>query len=74
MLVAALVLARRGSGRAQLVWLGMLAYTLYNYAFYLFGAAFNSLFLVYAALFTLSVFALLFGLVALDNDTAAFPR
>ncbi len=65
-LAAALVLARRGSQRARLVWLGMLAYTLYNYAFYLFGAAFNSLFLVYVALFALSIFALVFGLAGFD--------
>ncbi len=65
-LIAALVLSIRGSHAAQLVWLGLLAYTFYNYAFYLFGAAFNSLFLVYAALFTLSGLALIFGLVSLD--------
>lgn len=35
MLVVALILSRRGSQRAQLVWLGMLDYMLYNYAFYL---------------------------------------
>ncbi len=68
MLVAALILAMRGSRRAQLVWLGILDYTLYNYAFYLFGAAFNSFFLVYAALFALSIFALIFALVKLDVE------
>ena len=66
LLVAALIGARRGSRRARLVWMGMLAYSLYNAAFYLFGAAFNSLFLVYAAVFTLSGFALLFGLLSID--------
>ena len=66
MLFTALFLAMGGSQRAQLVWLGMLAYTLYNYAFYLFGAALNNFFLVYAALFTLSIFALIFGLTSLD--------
>ncbi|MDJ0692373.1 MAG: hypothetical protein QNJ41_28280 [Xenococcaceae cyanobacterium MO_188.B32] len=65
-LFTALFLAMGGSQRAQLVWLGMLAYTLYNYAFYLFGAALNNFFLVYAALFTLSIFALIFGLASLD--------
>lgn len=65
-LVGALFLAIRGSLRAQLVWLGMLDYTLYNFSFYLFGAAFNSFFLVYVALFVLSIFALIFGLLALD--------
>ncbi len=42
---------------------------MYNYAFYLFGAAFNVFFLVYAALLGLSIFALIFGLVGLDVAT-----
>ncbi|MHB2148444.1 hypothetical protein ACX8XP_05255 [Calditrichota bacterium LG25] len=66
LLLGAMFFARRGSLRAQLVWLGLLDYLLYNYAFYLFGAAFNTFFLVYAALFTLSIFALILGLVALN--------
>lgn len=66
MLVAALILSMRGSQRAHLVWLGMLDYTLYNYAYYLFGAAFNQFFLMYVALFTLSIFALIFGVSNVD--------
>lgn len=66
LLTVALAGAWRGSDRATLVWLGLLAYTVYNYAFYLFGAAFNSLFLLYTALFTLSGAALIFGLASLD--------
>lgn len=65
-LAASLAFARRGSPRARLVQLGMLDYMLYNYAFYLFGAAFNSLFLIYTALFTLAIFALISGLLDLD--------
>lgn len=67
-LAAALFIARRGSARGQLVWLGFLDYALYNYAFYLFGAAFNAQFLVYVALLTLSIFALILGLANLDVD------
>ena len=66
LLVVAMLGAWGGSRRAYLVWMGMLAYSLYNSAFYLFGAAFNSLFLVYALLFTFSGFALVFGLLSLD--------
>ena len=66
MLVAALILAIRGSHRAQLVWMAMLNYMLYNYAFYLFAAAFNWFFLIYVALFALSIYALIFGLVKID--------
>jgi hypothetical protein len=68
MLVTALILARRGSQRARLVWLAMLNYMLYNYAFYLFAAAFNWFFLIYVALFALSIFALIFGLVNIDAN------
>ena len=67
-LVVALFFSARGSLRAQLVWLGALDYMLYNYAFYLFGAAFNAFFLIYAALLGLSIFALIFGLVGLDVE------
>lgn len=66
LLVVALYLSRRGSLRAQLVWLGMLDFMLYNYAYYLFGTAFNRFFLIYVALFTLSIFALIFGLAKAD--------
>jgi len=65
-LAAALILSSHGSLRAQLVWMGMLDYMLYNYAFYLFGAAFNWFFLLYVALVGLSIFALIFGLANLD--------
>ncbi len=69
LLVITLILSIRGSQRAQLVWLGMLDYTLYNYAFYLFGAALNRFFLIYVALFTLSIFALIFGLANIDVNS-----
>jgi hypothetical protein len=57
-LVVAVVLAYRGSDRARLVWFGVLAYSVYNYAFYLFGTAFNDFFLLYAALESLSLITL----------------
>lgn len=66
LLTASLVFIRRGSQRALLIWMAMLGYMLYNYAFYLFGAAFNHLFLVYVALFSLSTFALALSLPRLD--------
>jgi hypothetical protein len=64
--VAALALARRGSLRALLVLLGAMQYALYNYAFYLFGAALNAHFLLYVAAFVASGVALIAGLAALD--------
>jgi hypothetical protein len=68
LLIASLILSRGGSQRWQLVWLGMLGYMLYNYAFYLFGAAFNSFFVIYAALVSLSIFALVFGVTHVDAN------
>jgi hypothetical protein len=58
--------ALAGSVRGRLVWLGAIAYLVYNFAFYLFGAAFNSLFLLYAFLFGGSSCALVAGLVTID--------
>jgi len=68
LLAISLVLARRGSKRAQLIWLGSLDVILYSYAFFLFAAALNWFFLIYVALFTLPIFALLFGLIELDVE------
>jgi hypothetical protein len=68
LLIAALLLSIRGSLRGQLVWLGMLNFTIYNYSYYLFGAALNSFFLIYAALFTLSMYSIVFGLVLIDYN------
>jgi hypothetical protein len=66
LLIGSLVLTLRNSQRARLVWVAMLAYMFYNYAFYLFGAAFNVFFLLYVALVSLSLFALIFALANVD--------
>ena len=50
--------ASRGSDRGQLIWVGMLAYLSYNYAYYLFGVPFSDLFLLHAAVFSSSLLAL----------------
>jgi len=65
-LVLASLLARWGSVRAQLSWAGLLAYCVYAYAFYVFGTAFNGVFLVHVAIFTVSVVALVFILANID--------
>src|SRR5689334_2249532 len=54
-LIIALLMAQRGSARGQLIEMGLLAYMLYNYVFYLYGAAFNRFFLMYVALVALSI-------------------
>lgn len=75
LLVGALAGARRGSARATLLWLGLLGYVGYNYAFYLFGAALNAFFPLYAALVVASVAALVLALARLDPAalTAGVP-
>ncbi len=65
-LAVSLWFAVRGSWRAELALLGLLDYAMYNYAFYLFGSAFNWFFLLYAALFATSLYALVFGMIRLD--------
>ena len=49
LLVTGLTFARRGSNRATVLWLGVLGYAVYNYAYYLFGAALNAFFPLYLA-------------------------
>ncbi len=66
LLLASVVYSRRGKRQAPLVWAALLGYMVYNYAFYLFGAAFNWFFQVYVALFALSVYALIYVLAGLD--------
>lgn len=64
----ALFFSRRGSMRGLLVLLAMVDYSFYNYAYYLFGAAFNWFFLVYIAIVVLSAAALIAGLIKIDAD------
>lgn len=56
----------KGSQRGMLIWLGMLDFIIYNFAFYLFGAAFNWFFPVYVTLFTLATFTIVFGMIEVD--------
>jgi hypothetical protein len=65
-LIVALIVTGRGSLRALMVWMAMLGYMIYDYIFYLYGAAFNVIFLLYVALVGLSVYALIFGLSSID--------
>jgi hypothetical protein len=54
-----LVSAARGSVRGLLLWLGLIGYAVYNYAFYLFGAALNAFFPLYVAAFVLAIILLI---------------
>ncbi len=66
MLAIALVLYRRSSLRGKLLLAGTLAYFLYTYSSLTFGSAFNALFLVYVAIFSLSLYALILAMLAAD--------
>lgn len=65
-LILSIYYSRKGSLKAQLIWIGSIWYLLYNYVFYLYGAQFNSFFLLYGLLFSLSVFALATTLYSLN--------
>lgn len=65
-IVGAAVATARGSLRAHLAWLGLLAYTAYSFAIYAFAVHHGRLFLVYVLVFGLSIYALIGGLTTID--------
>lgn len=62
-------LTRRGSLRGRLLLTGTLGFILYTYITMCFGAAYNRLFLVYVALFSLSLFAFILSMLSFDLKT-----
>lgn len=66
LLVLSIIIYRRGSLRAGLLLTGVLIYFLYNYASMAFGAAYNNLFVVYVALFSISLFASVLAFAGFD--------
>jgi len=79
-LIAGIVFSRKGKLRGQLLLTGALGYFLYTYGAMCFLTAFNPLFLVYVALFSLSLFGFILSMSNLDVDEVArhisdgFPR
>ncbi len=69
LLIVAVILYRKGDLRGKLLLSGTLAYFLYTYASFAFGAAYNILFLIYVALFSLSLFAFILTLMTIDVPT-----
>ena len=67
-LAFALVGVRRGSARAAMAWIGLLGYVFYTYTGASFAYYFNEFFLIYVALFSLSIFALIAALTGIDVD------
>ncbi len=59
LLVVTTVLARRGSLRALLAWIGTLGFLTYNFVIYAFDVHFNAMFLAYCAVLSLSFYGLM---------------
>ena len=68
LLVVSTLRYRRGSLKGGILLTGTLAYFLYNYASMSLGAAYNSLFLVYVALLSTSLFAFVIAFTSVDRD------
>ena len=71
LLLTGLIGIGAGSARGLLLWLGLIGYALYNYAFYLFGAALNVFFPIYVAAFVLAVTVLILALPQIDATRLA---
>jgi hypothetical protein len=71
LLLTSSVIAQRGSARAFLVWAGAVGYGVYNYAFYLLGAALNVLFPLYVAAVVLAAVILIVTLGRFDPASIA---
>ena len=63
--------ASRGSTRARLIWLGVLGYAVYNYTYYVLGAALNVFFAIYVLTFVVAAASLIIGLVGTDATSVA---
>jgi hypothetical protein len=66
LLAVSIILFKKGSLRGKLLLSGTLAYFLYTYTSFAFGAAYNILFLAYVSLFALSLFAFILTLMEID--------
>jgi len=66
LLLVSLHLVNRKSLKGQMIWMGSIFYFLYTYASLSFLATYNQLFLVYVAIFSLSLYTFLYALLSLD--------
>jgi hypothetical protein len=66
LLIISLLMQKHGDERPMMVWMGLMLYMCYNFAFYLFGAKFNEFFLIYVALFSLSLYSIIIGLLHIN--------
>lgn len=69
--VAMALSRRRPTSASVLVWLGLLFYGTYNYAYYAFGTAFSDVFLLHVLAFSASTAGLVLLASSIDADAAA---
>ena len=70
-LLVCAMLSLRGSLRAYLLWVGVLAFTVYNYVIYAFSIPFGPLFLLWVAVLGMCLYSLIGGLTAVDHAAVA---
>ena len=66
LILVSIYLVSKGSLRGRLIWMGALFYFLYTYASMSFLTSFNQLFLLYVAIFSISLYTFLGELVSID--------
>ncbi|MGV8143767.1 MAG: hypothetical protein ACP5OJ_04025, partial [Methanothermobacter sp.] len=68
-LLLSLYFISKESLKGQLFWLGVIFYFLYTYASNAFLVSYNSMFLVYVAIFSISLYTFIYGLISIDLKT-----
>ena len=71
LLLVSMYVAARGSIRAKVVWLGVVAYLMYNAVMFILGTPFNQLYLFYEAILGLSIWAAILLIRTIDVDSFA---
>jgi len=66
LLLIAIVLAKRGTDKGRIFWLGMQALVTYDYLYYPLAVAYDKYFLLYLAIFGISFFSFVFGITRID--------
>ncbi|MDQ0194264.1 hypothetical protein [Paenibacillus wynnii] len=69
LLILSLIMTVKGLIKGRLMLTGTLGFFLYTYASYSFLAMYNSMFLVYVALFSTSLFAFILSITSFDKST-----
>lgn len=72
-LVVAVVWSASGSRRGEALWLGLLAYTVYAYGYYVFTPTFNDLFLIHVVVLVAAAAGLITRLATADAPTFGPP-